>query len=206
MMKRPLLCALMLAMVALPAAAASLVKTYSYFPVGGRTLDDIETQLTKHGPRVKSTGMRHPGATQMAFTTRVGYAENANSCRIVAATVTVKVKVILPEWRRPRKADAGVRLFWDTLSSDIKRHEERHVEIAKNHAGALEQALKASYPQKTCQEAKAKAAEITAAMLARHDQDQLRFDRVESVNFESRITRLLRYRIERIENGRLPPT
>lgn len=205
-MKRPLLCALMLAMAALPAAAASLVKTYSYFPVGGRTLEDIETQLTKHGPRVKSTGMRHPGATQMAFTTRVGYTENANSCRIVAATVTVKVKVILPEWRRPRKADAGVRLFWDTLSSDIKRHEERHVEIAKNHAEALEDALKASYPQKTCQEAKAKAAEITAAMLARHDQDQLRFDRVESVNFESRITRLLRYRIERIENGRLPPT
>lgn len=208
-MKRPLFCTLMLApvlaMTALPAGAASLVKTYSYFAVGGRTLDDIETQLTKHGPRVKSTGMRHPGATQMAFTTRVGYASNANSCQIVAATVTVKVKVILPEWRRPRKADVGVRLFWDTLSSDIKRHEERHVEIAKNHARELEDALKASYPQKTCEEAKAKAAEITAAMLARHDQDQLRFDRVESVNFESRIIRLLRYRVERIENGRLPP-
>ncbi|MCV3208494.1 DUF922 domain-containing protein [Mesorhizobium sp. YC-39] len=210
MMNRPLLCALMLApmlaMTALPVGAASLVKTYSYFPVGGRTLDDIETQLTKHGPRVKSTGMRHPGATQMAFTTRVGYAENANSCRIVAATVTVKVKVILPEWRRPRKADAGVRLFWDTLSSDIKRHEERHVEIAKNHAKELEDVLKATYPQKTCQEAKAKASEITAAILAKHDQAQVQFDRVESVNFESRIIRLLRYRMERIENGRLPPT
>ncbi|TJW42616.1 MAG: DUF922 domain-containing protein, partial [Mesorhizobium sp.] len=116
----------------------------------------------------------------------------------------IKVKVILPEWRRPRKADRDVRLFWDTLSADIKRHEERHVEIAKNHARALEDALKATYPQKTCDAAKAKAAEITAAMLAKHDRAQVQFDRVEGVNFESRILRLLRYRIERTESGRLP--
>jgi predicted secreted Zn-dependent protease len=119
--------------------------------------------------------------------------------------VTVKVKVILPEWRRPRKADPDVKLFWDTLAADIKRHEERHVEIAKNHARALEDALKATYPQKDCGAAKAKAAEITAAILARHDRAQVQFDRVESVNFESRILRLMRYRVQRIESGQLPP-
>ncbi|MDX8539289.1 MULTISPECIES: DUF922 domain-containing protein [Mesorhizobium] len=205
MMKRSLTCALVLALTALPAGAANLVKTYSYFAIGGRTLDDIETQLSKHGPQVKSTGSRHPGATQMAFTTRVSYAESSGSCRVADAIVTVKVKVILPEWRSSRKADADVKLFWDTLSADIKRHEERHVEIAKNHARQLEDALKASYPQKTCAEVKARAAQITAAELARHDQDQVRFDRVESVNFESRILRLLRYRLERIETGQLPP-
>ncbi|MER8743957.1 MULTISPECIES: DUF922 domain-containing protein [unclassified Mesorhizobium] len=205
MMKRPLLCALMLALTVLPANAANLVKTYSYFAIGGSTLDDIETQLSKHGPEVKSTGMRHPGATQMAFTTRISYAQTADTCRIAKAAVTVKVKVILPEWRRPRKADPDVRLFWDTLSADIKRHEERHVEIAKNHGRLLEDALNASFAQKTCAGAKAKAAQITAAELARHDQDQLRFDRVEGVNFESRILRLLRYRMQRVEKGQLPP-
>lgn len=204
-MKRSLLGALLLAVSPLPAGAANLVKTYSYFSIDGSTLDDIEMQLSKRGPEVKSTGGRHPGATQMAFTTRISYAQTSKSCRIADAVVTVKVKVILPEWRRPRKADADVRLFWDTLSADIKRHEERHVEIARNHGRELEDALKATYPQGNCEAAKAKAAEITAAVLARHDQDQLRFDRVESVNFESRILRLLRYRTERIENGRLPP-
>ncbi|AZO30628.1 DUF922 domain-containing protein [Mesorhizobium sp. M1B.F.Ca.ET.045.04.1.1] len=205
MMNRSLLCALIFSLAAMPAGAASLVKTYSYFSVGGRTLDDIEKQLTKNGPEVKSTGSRHPGATQMAFTTRVSYAQTANSCRIANAQVTVKVKVILPEWRRPRKADPDVRLFWDTLSADIKRHEERHVEIAKNHARELEDALKATYPQKTCEAAKAKAAEISATILARHDRAQVQFDRVEGVNFESRIIRLLRYRMQRIQSGRLPP-
>ncbi|TJW72332.1 MAG: DUF922 domain-containing protein, partial [Mesorhizobium sp.] len=140
----------------------------------------------------------------MAFTTRVSYAQKSNSCAIADADVTLKVKVILPEWRRPRKADAGVRLFWDTLSADIKRHEDRHVEIAKNHASELEAALKATHPRKTCQQAKAKAAEISAAILAKHDRAQMQFDRVETINFESRILRLLRYRMQRIENGRLP--
>ncbi|UCI05503.1 DUF922 domain-containing Zn-dependent protease [Mesorhizobium sp. B1-1-8] len=204
-MNRPLLCALMLMLTAMPAGAANLVKTYSYFSIGGRTLDDIEKQLSKNGPEVKSTGSRHPGATQMAFTTRISYAQTATSCRIADASVTLKVKVILPEWRRPRKSDANVRLFWDTLSADIKRHEERHVEIAKNHARMLEDALKASYPQKTCEAAKAKAAEISAAELAGHDQDQVRFDRVEAANFESRILRLMHYRMQRVENGQLPP-
>jgi predicted secreted Zn-dependent protease len=203
-MTRSLLCALMLVLSALPVGAASLVKTYSYFSIGGRTLDDIETQLTKNGPQVKSTGMRHPGATQMTFTTRISFAQKPGSCRIADAFVTVRVKVILPEWRRPRKADAGVRLFWDTLSADIKRHEERHVEIAKNHASELENALKATYPQKTCEAARAKAAEITADILAKHDLAQMQFDRVEGINFESRILRLLRYRIERVESGQLP--
>lgn len=203
-MKRSLLCAFAFALAVFPADAANLVKTYRYFPIGGRTLEDIEAQLSKHGPEVKSTGLRHPGATQMAFTTRIEYAETANSCRIANAVVTVKVKVILPKWRQPRGTDADVRLFWDTLSADIKRHEERHVEIAKNHARELEDALKATYPQKDCQMAKAKAAEITAAALARHDQDQMRFDRVEGVNFESRILRLLRYRVQRIDGGQLP--
>ncbi|MDX8529561.1 DUF922 domain-containing protein [Mesorhizobium sp. VK25A] len=205
MMNRSLLCALMLSLTAMPAGAANLVKTYSYFSVGGRTLDDIQNQLSRNGPEVKSTGSRHPGATQMAFTTRISYAQSAGACRIADAAVTVKVKVILPEWRRPRKADPDVRLFWDTLSADIKRHEERHVEIAKNHARLLEDALKAVPPQKTCEEAKAKAAAIQAAELARHDQDQVRFDRVESVNFESRILRLMRYRMQRVEAGQLPP-
>ncbi|MER9302409.1 DUF922 domain-containing protein [Mesorhizobium sp. M0293] len=203
--KQSLAGALLLAVTPIPAGAANLVKTYSYFAVGGSTLDDIEAQLFKRGPEVKSTGTRHPGATQMAFTTRVSYAQTSNSCRIADAVVTVKVKVILPEWRRPRKSDADVRLFWDTLAADIKRHEERHVEIAKNHGRELEEALKATYPQKNCSAAKAKAAAITAAVLASHDRAQLQFDRVESVNFESRILRLLRYRMERIGNGQLPP-
>ncbi len=187
-----------------PATSVNVVKSYSYYRVGGRTLDEIEDQLAKRGPKVKTTGLRHPGATRMSFSTRIGYAESANACHIASATVTVKAKVILPVWRQRRRSEEDVRIFWDTLSADIKRHEERHVEIARNHARELEDALKASGRQKDCQIAAARAKEITQRILAKHDRAQARFDRVEGINFESRILRLLQYRIERIESGQLP--
>ncbi len=199
MMNRPLLCALALALAIFPAEAEVAVKSYSYFDIGGRTLDQIQNELNRRGPEVKTTGLRHPGATQMKFTTRIGYAQQPGSCRIVSAQVTVKTRIILPRWRPRGKVGPDVRLFWDTLSADIKRHEERHAEIAKNHARALEDALKATWPQKTCAAAAAKAGEISAAILARHDKAQAEFDRVELINFESRILRLMRYRVEQME-------
>ncbi len=201
-MKKFLFCALLLVAAALPARAANVVKSYSYFNIGGATLDEIETQLEKNGPHVKTTGHRHPGATRIAFTTRLGFAERPGSCQIVSAAVTVKAKVILPRWKRPRNADAGLGLFWNTLFSDIKRHEESHIVIAKNHGRDLEQALLAIGRQKDCETAKSRARTISDKILAKHDRAQVEFDRVEGINFESRILRLLNYRIESLEQAR----
>jgi predicted secreted Zn-dependent protease len=182
---------------AAPGAAANLSKTYSYFSIGGTTLDEIQAELSKRGPHVKSTGLRHPGATQMEFNSHVGYAQSADSCKIVSATVSVKAKVILPRWRRTSKADGDVRFIWSTLESDIKRHEESHVVIAKNHARELEKAILAIGRQKTCAAASEKAQAASDKILAKHDREQQRFDRVEGINFESRLIRLMRYRLER---------
>lgn len=203
-MNRTLLTALLVLFAVTTADAANLVKTYSYFSIGGRSLEQIQSELSKRGPSVKSTGMRHPGATRMAFTSRIGYAEQDRSCSIVSAVVTVKTHVILPRWKPRGKVSPDVRLFWNTLAADIKRHEDRHVEIAKDYGRRLESALKNVEREDTCKIVAAKAKEVTAKILAQHDQAQIAFDRVEMVNFESRIIRLMRYRIQQIEAGRLP--
>ena len=203
-MKSRLIAALLSVALVSPATAANVAKTYSYFSIGGSTLDAIQKELDIRGPQVKTTGHRHPGATQMEFVSRVSYQKGPNGCSITAATVTVKAKIILPRWRRPRSADQDVRLVWDTLSSDIKRHEESHVIIAKNHARMLEQALLAIPRQADCKAAQAKAAEATQKVLAKHDRAQVEFDRVEGINFERRILGLLRYRLQRIASGQLP--
>ncbi|MEJ6784667.1 DUF922 domain-containing Zn-dependent protease [Aminobacter sp. Piv2-1] len=202
-MKHLLLAAILAAGTGLPAQAANVSKSYSYFTITGRTLDEIESQLMTRGPEVKSTGGRHPGATQMEFTTRIGYSEVKGGCAIVSAHVTVKAKVILPRWRQSGKTAQEVRLIWDTLSADIKRHEESHVVIAKNHARELEQTLRTIGKQKNCQVAAAKAKATSERILGRHDRAQAEFDRIEGINFESRIMRLLRYRLERIDAGKL---
>ena len=183
--------------------AASVAKTYSYFTIGGVTVEEIEKELKRRGPQVKSTGMRHPGATRMEFTSRVGYSERDGSCGVVSAAVTVKANMILPRWNRRKSASPDTRLIWDTLSADIKRHEESHVVIARNHARELEEALKTVQRERGCAAAQARVKEITARILSAHDAEQDRFDRIEGKNFESRLLRLLQYRIERIEAGQL---
>ncbi|MDW6026460.1 DUF922 domain-containing protein [Mesorhizobium sp. BAC0120] len=203
-MKSKLIFALLIAGLVSPADAASVAKSYSYFSIGGSTLEEIQNQLDVRGPKVKTTGRRHPGATQMEFTSRVGYAKGTKGCTIAKASVTVKAKIILPQWTRPRGAENDVRLIWDTLSADIKRHEESHVIIAKNHARELEQALLKIPRQPDCETAQAEAKQVTQKILAKHDRAQVEFDRVEGINFERRIIRLLRYRMERIANGQRP--
>ena len=198
-MTRMFLTACLLAGLSLPASAASLSKTYSYFSIGGLTLEEIEVELNTRGPKVSSTGRRHPGATQMEFTTRLGYANSDSGCSVVKTQVTVAAKVILPRWRHRARADGDTRMIWDTLSSDIKRHEESHVVIARNHARELETALKGIGRQKDCETAANRAKAITAEVLERHDEAQDRFDRIEGINFESRIMRLLQYRLEQAD-------
>jgi len=92
-MKSALLTTLLVVPLAWPASAASVAKTYSYFSIGGSTLEEIQRQLDMRGPKVKTTGHRHPGATQMEFTSRVAYAPTSNSCKVAKAAVTVRPRL-----------------------------------------------------------------------------------------------------------------
>lgn len=180
---------------ATPAASAGVSRTYSYFSVEGTTLEEIEQQLRTRGPHVESSGQRHPGATRMEFTTRLGYGESTGQCRIVEAQVALKADVILPRWRDRAGAEESMVLIWDTLARDIERHEESHLVIARNHAREIEDALKALPPMRSCADLADRAEETRERVLARHDAAQERFDRIEGANFEDRFLRLLRYRL-----------
>src|SRR5690554_6819487 len=115
-LNRVFLAILAVAITALPASAASVSRSYSYFSVNGNTLQEIERQLQARGPLVDGTGQRHAGAVRMEFTSRLAYGQGSSVCRITDAEVTVKAKVILPRWLGRQRADADVRLIWDTLS------------------------------------------------------------------------------------------
>lgn len=200
-MARLFLCVLALAIaLPLPLQAATISKRYSYFDIGGRTLEEIERELERRGPKLNGSGKRHPGATRMEFDTRIGYGERNGRCHVTEVRVVLKATVILPRWRQ-RGADRDVRFIWETLAADIKRHEEQHVIIARNHAQELEKALQAVRPERTCEKTAARAKQVNDRIISRHDRAQDEFDRIENINFESRILRLLDYRLQRSQIG-----
>jgi predicted secreted Zn-dependent protease len=191
--------ALFLVLSASPAFAADVVKSHSTYTLDATTLDDLGKQFESRGPKVESSGSKHPGATRMQFTTHTTYSQDGSRCRASKVRTVLKVEVILPRWRPRHKPEAEMRIIWDTLSSDIRRHEGQHVDIARNYARQLEQSIQMLGSSGTCKEMAAKVKETTARVLDEHDRAQLRFDRVESINFEDRFQRLLDYRLQRME-------
>jgi len=91
-------------------------------------------------------------------------------------------------------------MIWNTLAADIRRHEDRHVEIARQHARQMERLILSLPSASNCDTLQDKANEATARETDRHDADQARFDRIEAINFQNRIQRLLYYRSR--ENSR----
>ncbi|SFB38969.1 Predicted secreted Zn-dependent protease [Rhizobium sp. NFR07] len=187
-----LLCVIPLAAHAEPV----ITKTYSYFRIGGRTAEDLDRELERRGPVTHTTGHRHPGATEIKFGGEVTYIERGGRCSVGGAKVTLRTNIILPRWSNQRRAAKDLRFIWDTLSADIKRHEERHAEIARNYARRLERELLGLPSRRNCDDVEALVSDLTKTMLAEHDAQQVRFDRVEAKNFDARMTRLLKYRID----------
>ncbi len=180
-----------------PARADTITsKTFAYFSVGGRTAAELDEELSKHGPVMKHSGARHPGATRIKWGGSVTYVRRGSRCAVGEARVTLSTEIILPRWKHRKRATPSLALIWDTLSSDIKRHEERHAEIARNHARGLERALKALRPEADCERMQARVDRVTADAVSKHDADQARFDRIESKNFNDRMMRLLVHRLK----------
>ena len=129
------------------------------------------------------------------------YVRRGNRCAVGEARVTLSTQIILPRWKNRKRATPSLALIWDTLSRDIKRHEERHAEIARNHARRMEKMFLALKPQDTCEEMQESVARASATAIEAHDKDQARFDRTEAANFDKRMIRLLQYRLETLKKA-----
>lgn len=187
----------LLLLIGLPATSSAgplISKTYSYFTIGGRTADDLDLELGRRGPFTKSSGFRHPGATEIKFGGEVTYLETDRRCSVGEVKVTLSTKIILPRWKNRRQATGSLGLVWDTLAADIKRHEERHAEIARGYARTLERSLLDLSPAADCSTMERRVGDATRKIIDEHDRDQLRFDMVESKNFDVRMMRLLKNR------------
>lgn len=179
-------------------ASAEVVatKSYSYFDIRGRTADELDQQLSTRGPTANGSSARHPGATKIRFGGEATYIQHDGRCKVGSAKVTVHTQIILPRWRNRKGATKDLSMIWDALSSDIKRHEERHAEIARTQARAMERGILALPAQRNCEAMQELVSEESTRGIDEHDRLQARFDKVEAVNFQNRMMRLLNNRLK----------
>ena len=186
-----------------PASAAVIAtKSYSYFAIGGKTADQLDQQLSSNGPTASGSSARHPGATKIRFGGDATYVQTGGKCKVGNAKVTVHTQIILPRWTNRKGASKQLSMVWDALSSDIKRHEERHAEIARNQARVMERQILALPPQPNCERMQELVTDVSTRGIEEHDRLQARFDRVEAANFENRMMRLLDHRLKKSGGAR----
>ena len=194
----PLLLGFSIAISACNPVSATVVatKSYSYFTIRGKTADQLDEQLSTRGPTANGSSARHPGATKIRFGGDATYIQAGGRCKVGSAKVTVHTQIILPRWINRKGASKQLSMIWDALSSDIKRHEERHAEIARNQARAMEKQILALPPQYSCERTQELVTEVSTRGIEEHDRLQAQFDRVEAVNFQNRMMRLLDHKFK----------
>lgn len=175
-----------------PASAARILETKEYFPVYGDTLSEIDQSLSRSGPQVTGSNLRHPGATSVQFHGQLGYQKTDRGCSVGKTDIQLKLKTTLPRWYRPRRVDQRTSIVWQTLADDIARHEEKHSDIAISYLKRMEMALKNLRPEATCQQMEAKANAVMNRYLGEHERAQQEFDVMEGREIDRRLYRSLK--------------
>ena len=85
--------------------------------------------------------------------------------------------------------------IWETLERDVKRHEERHAEIAVTYVKRMEMAVRNLGTRRTCKQLEDAVAATTQRYLAEHESEQRAFDRQEAREMDFRLKRQLRDRL-----------
>ncbi|WP_343314153.1 DUF922 domain-containing protein [Brucella sp. BE17] len=197
--KRILALGAVLALTVSQADAASIFRQYKYYKIYGTTAAQLDKALSNKGPFLKKTGQHHPGAAEIRFDAKVKYGRaTGKACKVQGVYVNIHAKIALPRWAQRRKAKPELALVWDTLSQDIRRHEESHIVIARSHASEMERQIRALRSRSDCAALRANIDKVTQRIMESHDKEQQRFDRVETINFENRFERLLTYRLEKM--------
>lgn len=181
------------------AQAAKIYRTIHYYSISGKTGHDLIQALRVKGPYVESTKSHHPGATSISFLPDIHLKKVGKYCRVTRANIDIRAKIQLPKWRqRATTRNPALAFIWDTLSQDIKRHEESHAIIARSHASEMEMTIHKLPVRKKCDDLRQNIISEVEKMLKKHMIEQIQFDYIEGINFKKRLSRLLKYRAEKM--------
>ncbi len=76
--------------------------------------------------------------------------ETAAGCAAARVVIDGRSTIILPHWQDVAAAPAPSRAEWQRHMTALRAHERRHVEIAREVAGEMADALQAMSPEPTC--------------------------------------------------------
>lgn len=158
------------------------VKT-EYYTVRGRSIDALDKSLYRNAPLLNGTD-RALGQARLRFDSDIRARESDRGCAVDDPQVTLEVVMILPRWADEKRANSELRSLWSGFAGFVRQHEERHVEIAMNHAKKLQRVFTNVPMAPNCKMLRARLQSGANRILAQHAKAQERFDAREQARMQ----------------------
>lgn len=171
-------------------AEPTFTTKYEYFKIGGTSIEALWYDINEKGPK-SNKGVGHAGYTSFDFDNSVGIVPRGGLCQITSIKFHLTSKVQLPKWIDANNSDEEMKIFWKAFSGDVKRHEDQHVEIARQSIIKLEQKLLELKSERSCNVLKRKIRNTINASAKTRDREQNAFERKEIRGQKDRLTDLV---------------
>lgn len=171
-------------------AEPTFTTEYKYFEIAGTSIEALWYDINKKGPK-SNKGVGHAGYTSFGFDNFVGIIPKDGQCQITSINFHLTSTVQLPKWTDEHKSDREMQIYWQAFSNDVKRHEDQHVEIARQSILDLEQKLLKLRAQKSCKPLKRKIRNTINASARSRDRAQNTFERKEIRGQKDRLTNMI---------------
>ena len=166
-----------------PGAAVAELKLdvkYSTYDVQGLTAEEIHADIDRKSPSDQDGIIL--GSADDALDWEIDLEPAGRSCRVRQAEVSLQVEITLPAWADRDRGSPEVQALWDRYYAKLKAHEDRHKEIAVDAARELDALLTGAGADGSCDTLKEDLNRRAEQVLAREEQVQTQFDRLESAD------------------------
>jgi predicted secreted Zn-dependent protease len=153
--------------------------TYKGYPVYGQTAQEIWRDIGRKGPHQPERGLYAQAEAEIRFGWNVAFTSGQNACRVKSAVVKVDVNILLPDWADKARGSQALRQAWNEYITQVRRHEERHRDIALAAAKDIDKAILAAPAHRNCRSLEHYIKAQTDQILARERAQQAHFDRTD---------------------------
>lgn len=159
-----------------PASADIEIKVKTeYYNVRGRSIDALDRSIYRNAPLLNGTD-RALGQARLRFNSDIKARETERGCAVDDPQVSLEVVMVLPRWTDEKRGSSDLRRLWSGFSGFVRRHEERHVEIAMKHAKQLQRVFTNVPTAPNCKLLRARLQSGAKRILTQHGRAQAKFD------------------------------
>jgi len=125
----------------------------TYYDITGSTAKELRSSMDESGPRDSSDGNKPVDAFTDWYISWNWPGYGTEKCDLSAASVTYRIKVIMPRWEAPADASPELVSKWEKYMQALAFHEQEHVHIIADNYLSVKTAIQDA----TCSTAEAAA-------------------------------------------------